>query len=372
VLIVASLAFGIRSCYVAEGVYHNAHAPKLEFIGTNGQQDGLPAFKDTATFELVFQPMDSRRAFVEIVTDNQYSIKSSESYVGGWGQNQGSWGGTVVDSHTVSGKSRVQLGPSQLAPGKYWIRAALFAGTPYRERDSSFDRIMYSLVGAPLDYKDGYIFIYENGSRNYYWASEYFPFYITGSDGGNSPTLSNIAGSQSRLTVGVFAFDVPSQWQVLSGADEQTAKRQIEASTQQTAKQYGASTGQQQDSLGIQSFKALRLPSSSGWFIVYTSRMPPQSDYLTTMERDQGPKIAWGRQQGTITNVVSNGRAKVGGSDVIKTEFETKDGSRLLSIYYWSAKDPGVIGTISVVVSPGRYESVKASVDAALNSLHIE
>ena len=104
-------------------------------------------------------------AFVEIVTDAQYEIRSKESYVGGWGQNQGYWGGTIVDARVVAGKSLVQLRSGQIAPGKYWVRTALFVGNTYGE-DSPFNVMMYDLVGAPIDYKGGYYFSVEGGKKS--------------------------------------------------------------------------------------------------------------------------------------------------------------------------------------------------------------
>jgi hypothetical protein len=181
VLLLPALAFGVRSCYLAEGAYDNVHAPELEFIGATGQQDSVPTFRDSPTFELKFQPIDNRRAFVEVVTDAQYEIKSKESYVGGWGPNQGYWGGTIVDARVVAGKSIVQLRSGQITPGKYWVRTALFVGKTY-SGESPFEVTMYNLVGAPIDYKDGYYFLFEGGKRVSYAASRYYPFYMLGND----------------------------------------------------------------------------------------------------------------------------------------------------------------------------------------------
>ncbi len=124
--------------------------------------------------------------------------------------------------------------------------------------------------------------------------------------------------------------------------------------------------------LDIQSFKAIRLPESSGWLLVYTMMIPPQSNYLKTIENEQEQKLSWGKEQGIVTRVIEHGRSKVGSADVIKVDIEMRQGARSVGIFYWSPTDQDHLGIISVIVNPGHYNSIKSGLDGVIASLQIE
>lgn len=377
--------FGLRACYIAKGAYHHSKSPELKFVGDIGERSGVPVFRVSVAFELQYQPMDGRRAFVEILPDEDYTRKKDEKYVGGWGEHQGSWGGVVVDASYQNGRVEVRVPPDAL-PGegerKFWVRTAVFSDNTYREKDSSFDRVIYGLVGKPIDYKNGFYFLNEGGENRRYYASRYYPFILVSGVGAaapssgissTSPQTSGVpkAASSRRVTAGMFTFEVPSDWEVLSGSEERQAKREIEASVKQMLDRYTGSSADR-SLLGIQSLKAVRMPSRAGWFIAYTTRIPPQQNYLATIEQEQEQKLLWGKQQGIVTRVVEHGRSKVGDADVIKVDSEMRQGARTIGIYHWSLTDPGNVGTITVVVNPGYYSGIRSALDAVMASLQIE
>jgi hypothetical protein len=181
IVAIIAVIFVLKGCFIAKGAYHHSKSPQLKFIGDVVQKDGVPAFKGPVAFELVYEPLDGRRAFVEILTDEQYSAKKEERFVGGWGAHQGSWGGAILDASLQNGKAIVSV-PSQVLVGsggrKYWVRTAVFAGNTYQKGASNFDRVIYGLVGKPIDYKGGYYFLNEGGENRRYYASRYYPFWV--------------------------------------------------------------------------------------------------------------------------------------------------------------------------------------------------
>ncbi len=175
----------------------------------------------------------------------------------------------------------------------------------------------------------------------------------------------------SVLQVGVFTFKVPAAWEVVSGREEREAKREIESGVQQMIDRYRSGSGSLQGFKGIEVFKAVRMPNGAGWFMAYTIRIPPQQDYMTTMEKEQEQKIAWAKQQGMITNVVEFGRRKIGQSELIKVDAEMRGGARNITLSYWSVAEPSLVAQVNVLVNPG-YTSMYPDIDAALGSLLIE
>ena len=385
---IVPLFFVLRGCFVAKGAYHATGSPELKFLGDVTQKDGVPAISGVVSFELKYQPSEGRRAFVEIVSDDQYNRKKDESYIGGWKEHQGSWGGAIVDASVRQNGALVNV-PSEAVSGngdrKFWVRTAVYSGKTFRENESSFDRIIYMLVGIPIDYKSGFYFLNEAGESHRYAASRYYPFWVlatppkpTSQVSGTasipvtpSPTTTGKATpSQQRVTAGVFTFEVPLEWEVATGALERQAKREVEVSVRQMLNAYGG-TGSSQSLLGIQNFKAVRMPNQAGWFIAYTVRIPPQQDYLATMEKEQEQKLSWGKQQGMVTRVIEHGRQKIGDAEVVKLDSEMRQGARTMGVYYWSAAEPGLVGTITVVVNPGHYSGIKSALDGTFGSVRI-
>ncbi len=372
ILLIVALPFGVRSCFIASGAYHHDDAPAIKFVGAIEDQVGEPVFEGAPSFELVFDPLDDRRAFVEILSDAQYETKSKESYVGGWGAHQGSWGGEIVDAKIVVGRSVVELHDGALQPGKHWIRSALSAGNTYREGESQFDRVIYGLVGKPIDYKGGSYFLNEGGLNRRYYASRYYPFHVRpGAVRDGSPAAGAKESVVPSLTVGVFTFDVPSGWEAVSGSDRQAAKREVEAGVTEMVRRFESAGQPRQGDHGIEAFEAIRMPNRVGWLIAYTVRIPPQTDYLTIMEKDQEQKLAWGREQGIVARVIERGRVSIGSVQVLKVDIEMRQGARSIGIYHWSPKEPGLVGTISVVVNPGGSDDIEKELQAILESLRI-
>jgi len=184
-------------------------------------------------------------------------------------------------------------------------------------------------------------------------------------------TRQQISSSGQPLTVGVFTFKVPVGWQVLSGPDEGAAKREIEKSVQQMITEFGRQSGSRQGLLGLEAFRAVRIAEKGGWFIVYTVRIPPQQDYLATMERDQREKLSWGQQQGIVTKINEHARRTMGDSEVIKVDTEMRGGGRNIGIYHWSPSERGLVGTITVTLDRGQYERVRSSLDTVMESIQI-
>lgn len=173
-----AMAFGLRSCFIASGDYHNSAALTIEFVGAMRNADGEYIFTTMPAFELTPIPVRQRPVFVEILTDEKYQRKSKESYVGGWGEHQGSWGGLVVDANYVGDKLTVELSSEGLGSGKYWIRSAIYARATYSYKMSQFDILLSGAIAKPINYKDGYYYLNKDGVNLAYFASRYYSFYI--------------------------------------------------------------------------------------------------------------------------------------------------------------------------------------------------
>lgn len=177
--------------------------------------------------------------------------------------------------------------------------------------------------------------------------------------------------SAKQVRVGVFAFEVPFVWEVVSEAHGQTIKKEILKGVKQMIETVEQSSGSDQGLLGMQDFQAVKMPFGAGWFIAYTVQIPQQKDYLSTMEKDQEQKIAWGKSQGIITDVYYSGRCKIADTDVVKIDTAMGDGTHSIGFYYWSPSEPGLVGTISVIVNPGKYPEVNSALDSTFESLRI-
>jgi len=191
---------------------------------------------------------------------------------------------------------------------------------------------------------------------------------ILGGCGGADKEAASMPG---QIQAGVFTFDIPAGWQTLSGGEERSARREIVASTEQMIKQYSGDSDADYGPLGVDEFKSIRMPGNVGWLIAYTMRIPPEQNYLQTMETQQAEKIDWGKGQGIVRRVIENKRTQIGDAEVIWLDMEMRGEARNLSIYYWAKEDPGLVGTIIVTVDPGEYENIKTDLDGILGSLQI-
>lgn len=373
ILLVPMLVFGIRSCYVAEGAYHSAKAPKLEFIGAAGGQDGVPTFREDPIFELAFQPTDSRRAFVEILTDAQYEKKSKESYVGGWGQNQGYWGGLIADARIVAGKSLVQLKSGQVAPGKYWVRTALFAGNTHQDRDSSFDRVMYSLVGKPIDYKDGYYFMNENGINRRYYASRYYPFYVLPAAVGLLPNPVVTVGSQHRSDgkkdgAGVFRFALPAGFRPVSAEKYQAIKKTMVQKGTELARSSGVADPTGYTVGDLWAYES----EDSKYILVFVSSEEKDEVRETDVRKSNTERVEWGKKAGQL---LGNSRVedgpKIDGHQVLFTEIFMRPGpGRMQSYDVFVNEQPKYRHTITVIYDGAAFDD--KMVTDFLSSITIE
>lgn len=213
----------LRGCFVAKGDYHNPSSPALTFVGDVTQKNGITAIQGIFALQLKYQPMDGRRAFVEILTDEQYNIKKEESYVGGWGQHQGYWGGTILDASFQEGHAIVNVAGrvvDESTDKKYWIRAAVFQKNTYGWYPNQFEQLLYSLVGGPIDYKDGFYFVNEGGQRRTYSASRYQPFWILASEKGTAPPTVgriNSVNATVKYENADVSFQYPISWKSVKG-----------------------------------------------------------------------------------------------------------------------------------------------------------
>ena len=188
--------------------------------------------------------------------------------------------------------------------------------------------------------------------------------------GEQPPTSEFNPGTQDGpLSVGMFSFTLPPEWELASAADQRSAKREVEAGVQQMIESYSGGEDQNAGFLGIDAFKAVRLPRGGGWFIVYSVRIPPQQDYLDTLDQDQREKLEWGKRQGVVVDVVEHRVVTLGSKDAMKVDAIMRQGARSVSWYYWTAEHPGQLGTISVVVNPGHYEAISGQLDEVIASM---
>ena len=184
--------------------------------------------------------------------------------------------------------------------------------------------------------------------------------------------VQEVSTMPTIVNAGVFTLEAPSGWALLSGAKEKSARREIEASTQQMISEYSSNSGGDKGGLGLEAFKAVRMPKDAGWLMVYTMRIPPEANYLATMEKDQAEKISWGMNKGLVTRIHGQGRKTINGKEVLWIDLEMRGDARTIAIYYWAEADPGLVGTISATVNPGTYSNVEQELDGIWNSLQIQ
>ncbi len=70
--------------------------------------------------------------------------------------------------------------------------------------------------------------------------------------------------SLQRVISGIFTIDVPADWEVLAGNEELQARRETEGSIKQMIDRYSTDTDSEQEYLGIQSYKAIRISNRAG------------------------------------------------------------------------------------------------------------
>jgi len=186
-----------------------------------------------------------------------------------------------------------------------------------------------------------------------------------------SSGVTEVTNSHS-VDSGIIRCDVPSDWEVLSGAEESVVRKQTKRSIDKMIEGFERASGLDQVYLGLETFRAVKMPRGTGWLLAYTTRIPTQSDYLTTLEEDQKRKIAWGLQQGFVTRVLESGRTRVGGADVVKVDTVMRKGGRCIGLYSWSASSPDRVGTLSLIVNAGHEDDVRSAIESVMSSLEVQ
>ncbi|MDD4957694.1 MAG: hypothetical protein PHQ61_08665 [Candidatus Omnitrophica bacterium] len=169
----------------------------------------------------------------------------------------------------------------------------------------------------------------------------------------------------------MFRYDLPANWKITNGTEAEKFRKEIEATTKQMAQSYASDSGAYQAEVGIKAFKAIRLPEGSGWLLDYEVSISPQKDYLNRMVREQKEKIAWGKKQGIVTNVLEQGIVEINGTEVVKVELEMRQGYYNVLLYYWTQDRPDRVGTMNLLVNPGAYKRLKDDIDRLMNTLEI-
>ena len=171
--------------------------------------------------------------------------------------------------------------------------------------------------------------------------------------------------------VGPLSLVFPAGAKRMASKEEQAARREIESGLREMLDRYAGSGSDMDEQLGIVDFTALTLPNGAGQLVAHSIRMPPEEDYLDTMEREQLEKLEWGQEQGIVTEVLSNRRINLDGDVALRVETMMGPGYRMIAIYHWSERDPGLTTALMAIVKPNKFEGVEESLEAALDSIRL-
>lgn len=359
-LAVVFLAIVISGC----GVEPHSDAPTIKFVSARIDENGVNVFSSNPIMEtkIELSRPEDRSVFLEILSNEEYLQGKSKELISG-----DDWGGKRFKGRSNSiGIANFDIRNSDYnfsAGQTYWVRSGVLIG----QRDFG---ILVSLIEIPIDKRSGHLFetIRSKGEavRVAFGVSDFLPFMIEKS----GKKDSEVSTANNSVKVGMFMFKVPPDWEVLSGNEEMKARREIEASVSKMLESYSV-VDSDKSMLGIQEFKAVRISDGAGWFIVYNTRIPPQKNYLLTMEKEQEQKLSWGKQQGIVTRVIEHGLTKIDGSEVVKVDSEMREGARTIGIYHWLPTDPGNVDTVQIVVNPGHYDRIETTLNTVMASLKI-
>jgi len=189
-------------------------------------------------------------------------------------------------------------------------------------------------------------------------------------DSGKAKTVSARRTTGGTIKVGALSYRTPEGFISASDADASKLKVQVESSIRETAMRYRRDTNNAAELYRIDSFRAFQLPGKDGWVASYMMHIPPQKDYLSTLEKEQQQKIQWGIDKGWVTRVFEQGRIQINGADILKVDTALRDGRRTIGFYCWTEKDPGGVAQISIVIKPGRYKPNAGKIETLIESIH--
>ena len=189
-------------------------------------------------------------------------------------------------------------------------------------------------------------------------------------DFAQSPADQSGAPGLQHVAVGPISVNAPSQWSILSGADEARLRVEIRQGYNSMLERYRNSTGNDISEFSITDMKAMRLPHDCGWCILHVAHVPPQSDYYATALAEAKEKIEWCLQEGRFARVLENGLVTVGRHTVMKTMAEKKDGGRLATIVYWCPEAPTELAQLMLVESKVD-QTLQSDVDRMLASFKV-
>jgi len=173
------------------------------------------------------------------------------------------------------------------------------------------------------------------------------------------------------VSVGPLSFVMPAGARRMASSQEQAARREIATGVRQMLDRYSASGSDLGEKFGIEDFSALTLPAEAGQLVVHSIRMPPEENYLETMEREQQQKLDWGKEQGIISSVLGNRRIELDGDAALRVDTMMGHGYRMISIYHWSERDPGLTTAIMAIVVKDKFSKVEQPLEAALDSIRL-
>jgi len=176
----------------------------------------------------------------------------------------------------------------------------------------------------------------------------------------------------TALTSARLVMTLPDGWRQAVDDEAKKAKTELEAGMRDMMAKYAADTGNAHK-FGIKEFSAVRVPENHGWLLVYSIQIPDQEDYYATTARDNEQKIAWGKQQGIVVKVRSNGLVSLAdGTKVYKSDMDMKAGYRQLQVTYWTKDDPGLVSIAQLLFGPKATEAQVEAGVGILNSLRQE
>jgi len=154
VVLLALVLLGMKGCVNHTRSKTIAHAPGMVFPEPARKDGDIPVFEND--FSIGFS---GEAAFVEIIPDEIYQVQKDKFRARHF-PGLPVLGGKLLD--VSDGTVLIKAGAASSSGKTYWIRAG--GGPSESKYDENFDRLLYSVVGRPVDWMCG-LWVEQTGAR---------------------------------------------------------------------------------------------------------------------------------------------------------------------------------------------------------------
>ena len=316
--------------------------PKITFVENMGTKDGMPVYSDSLHIKT-----DARQGFIEVLTQKAYEEEKSKGFFDArtWSR----------DTYPIAGQGVVSIPLNKYkssAGQKLWVRAAAPADE-HVIKGSSLDRILYSLVGVPIDQtKHKKVIRIEEESRGkvyyFYYLGDPEPFLI------ENKSLSFRGDDAKKEVAGVFRFILPPGFRPVSKEKLRALKQAMLQEGAALARSSGLA-----DAQGYALGDVAAYESSDGAYILTLiskeekNQVSQEDVWKTNIER-----VEWGKNTGRL---LSRSKVATGqifdGHPVIFTEIFNQSGEgRMQSYDIFVSQQPRHRHTISLIHTKGEFK----------------